>query len=98
NPGPRDSMSLVHDGANGRVLFYGGHSCDGTNILYYSDVGAFDTPALAWTEIAPKGEVAPQLSNHSAVFVAPSRMYVWGGSIADTFETSDVTYLMESPG
>jgi len=95
-PPARGQHSAIYDGANQRMIVYGGHS----RYHNFRDVWALDlTPgAERWSKLFPDGDGPGARRWHTAIYDAPrSRMVVFGGGGSGTM-FNDVWALDLTPG
>ena len=91
-PAARMAHVAVFDGANRRMLMYGGTDADGS---YLDDLWALNLDGVpSWTQLAPAGSPPPARANHFAVVDSPNhRMLAYGGSNGGLTALTDLWQL-----
>lgn len=76
-PPGRTRHTAVYDGAENRMILYGGLSANGP----LDDTWALDIETGEWSELETSGGPAPARMNHAAAYDPAGRMLVFGGNL-----------------
>lgn len=94
NPFPRFGHTLSQL-SKSKILLFGGATGNTGKYSINSDVYLFDSTSKKWRKLDPTGPIPTQRAAHSAVYVDPGQVYIYGGATGGGGLSSDDLILLD---